>query len=279
MLAVTVNDRKQQMKPFRFIFLLILLFQNGCHTGRKQTVKEIDDLKPFPVVLEEFSIDKYIRSFDEENPTWLTSSNYRFYYIGEVKDTVYLTPFIYFPSIYPPLPSTIKTTKQETIPKRVNPYNKYYIEWDKESNLKNWTQVKIDIQIDTVTKISSLFPVMLTNRDTDTIIIGYGSQIPLIMEATDTLGNWKPIQERYIYLCGNDVGSIMLPPNESVLTLAPIFKGNYKTKLRFTLGDNHSKPFNGFINIRQFQSKFDKQGNYIEAYKSEIDESKTTKSQ
>jgi len=125
-------------------------------------------------------------------------------------------------------------------------------------------QSKIDIQVDTTIKISGLYPVMLTNLDIDTISIGYGNHIPLIMEATDSFGNWKPIQEISIYLCGNGVGTINLPPSECVLTLAPNYQGNYKTELRLTLGDSHSKSFIGLINYSQFESRFDEQGEYKE---------------
>lgn len=277
-LAVIVKDRQKQMKHIEIIFLLTTLFISSCQPDKKQEVKEIDNSKPFPVVLDTLGIDKFLYYFDDENPTWLSTSNYNFYFIGEVKDTVYLNPFINFspPPPPPPLPSGVKTTNQTTITERENPFKKYYVEWDEERNYKNWTKSKIDIQVDTTTKISNLFPVMLTNLDTDTIFIGYGRHIPIVMEATDSLGNWKPIQERFIYMCGNGVGSIILPPNECVLTLTPIFQGNYRTKLRLTLGDNHSKPFIGFINYRQFQSMFDGHGEYKEEYKREMDDNKTT---
>lgn len=243
-------------------------------TDQKQAKKEIDDLKPFPIVLDTLGIEELLDFHEDEIPTWLSTSNYKLYYIGVEKDTVYLNPFIY--SATQPLPFGMKKTILENIPVRENPFKKYYIEWDEEMKYKDWTQCKIEIQIGSTYKISNLFPVMLTNHDTDTIFIGYGSQIPLVMEGIDSTGAWKPIQERYIYMCGVGVSSIILPPNECLLTLAPIFNGNYKTKLRLTLGDNHSKPFFGFINYRQFQSKFDASGYYNNEYKREMDENKTT---
>ncbi len=47
----------------------------------------------------------------------------------------------------------------------------------------------------------------------------------------------------------------MLPPNEIVITLAPIFKGNYKTQIRLKYGKNYSKPFDGSIRYSQFEHK------------------------
>ena len=247
------------MKHIQIIILLTILFISSCQTDKKQDVKEIENSKPFPVVFDTLGINNFLYYFEDENPTWLSTSNYNFYFIGAVKDTVYLSPYINFspPPPPPPLPSGAKTTNRAMTPERENPFKKYYIEWDEERSYKNWMQSKIDIQVDTATKISGLYPVMLTNLDIDTISIGYGRHIPLIMEATDSLGNWKPIQERFIYMCGNGVGTIILPPSECVLTLAPNFQGNYKTKLRLTLGDSNSKPFIGFINYRQFESRFD----------------------
>jgi hypothetical protein len=260
------------MKQIQIIFILYTLFLISCQDDKKQEVKETDDLQPFPIVLDTLGIEKFLYSFDDENPTWLSTSNYNLYFIGTEKDTIYLNPFFNFVPPPPPLPSGVKTTNTTNIPEHENPFKKYYIEWDEEMNYKDWTQSKIDIQIDTINKISNLFPVMLANLDTDTTFIGYGSHIPLVMEAIDSTGTWKPIQEEFIYMCGVGVGSIILPPNQCVLTLAPIFNGNYKTKLRLILGDNHSKPFSGFINYRQFQSKFDESGNYKEEYRREINE-------
>lgn len=50
----------------------------------------------------------------------------------------------------------------------------------------------------------------------------------------------------------------------------PIFKGNYKTQLRLSMGSNKSKAVWGNINYRQFESKFDENGNYREEYKYEM---------
>jgi hypothetical protein len=256
------------MRQIQLIFNLTALFLISCQTDKNEAVTEVVNLKHFPVVLDSLGIERFLYSFDDENPTSLSTSNYNFYFIGEVKDTVYISPFINFsPPPPPPFPSGSKTTNTKIITEHENPFKKYYIEWDEVRNYKNWKQAKIDIQVNTAIIISNSFPIMLTNSETDTIFIGYGSQVPLIMEATDSLGNWKPIQKRFIYMCGNGVGSIILPPNQSVITLAPIFKGNYKTKLRIALGDNHSKPFIGFIAYRQFESMFDEHGEYKEEYK------------
>lgn len=235
------------MKSDKFAFFLIMFFIVSCHNHKKEGVKESDILPPFPVVLDTLGIDRFVHLSDENDSTWVSTSNYGFYYIGEVKDTIFLSTSLNF---YPqPLSSEVKAT----MPKRENPFEKYYIEWNEEKNYKDWTGAHIDIRIDTTTLIARSFPAMLTNRGTDTVFIGYGKHIPMMMEATDSLGNWRPIQETYRYVCGMGVGSIILPPNECVLTLVPVFSGRYKTALRLTLGNNHSLPFTGFIEYWQFE--------------------------
>lgn len=260
------------MKSFNII-LLTLLLTSSCNNDKKKEAKGNYNSKPFPVVLDTVGVDKFLYSHAVKNPTWLSTSNYNFYFIGAAKDTVYLSPHLCFSPTREHLSSENNWAMTEEREKQIK---EYFLEWDEERSFKGWLQSKIVIQVDTTTNISGFYPVMLTNMETDTVFIGYGEHIPLILEATDSSGNWKPIQERFRYFCGNGVGAIILPPLECVLTLAPIFQGNYKTKLRLTLGDNHSKPFDGFIFYRQFESIFDKHGQYKEEYISERGENKET---
>ena len=73
------------------------------------------------------------------------------------------------------------------------------------------------------------------------------------MEAKDAKGAWHPIQTPHQYFCGTGLPVINLPPKTCLLTLAPIFKGNYKTQLRLRLGKNYSKPWFGRIHYGQFK--------------------------
>ena len=86
------------------------------------------------------------------------------------------------------------------------------------------------------------------------------------MKAKDSLSNWKPVEKKWTYICGNGVGSIILPPNEIVITSAMIYNGGHETDLRLKIGKNYSKTYKGKINYRQFDSKFDDSGNYREEY-------------
>lgn len=93
------------------------------------------------------------------------------------------------------------------------------------------------------------------NKHADTIVVGYGVLIPIILEAKNKQGKWNPIQDRYIVGCGTGVGHIFLPPNQIVITLAPIFNGDYKTQLRLKCGNNYSNTFTGSIKYSQFEYK------------------------
>ncbi|WP_343606721.1 hypothetical protein [Fluviicola sp.] len=207
----------------------------------------------FPQVFDTFQIDQFFRHFHEENPVWCSTAAYRFHYIGQRKDSIYLLPMVRFQlPILPP----IDEIEQQTEPEET-PFSKYYIEWDDERDSKYTlgTEADIEIRFDTKRKIAGSHPVLLTNTSKDTCLIGYGDYLPLILEARNIHGEWKPIQQRFMYMCGNGVGSILLPPGEMVLTLAPVFNGEYPTQLRFCFGKNYSKPFPGNIHYTQFDFK------------------------
>lgn len=205
--------------------------------------------------------------------TWLATANYDFLYIGRYLDTITVDYNLSF-SQTPPVLSEID--KDEIYKgKSDNPVQGYYLDWLSPRNHKYWEHSSIEIRIDTSRIIKNedihvdgknpyfkANPVMLINKEADTILIGYGDFVPLIMEAKDSLGNWKPIEEKWTYTCGNGVGSIILPPGEIVITSAMIYNGDYLTDLRLRIGRNFSKSYKGKINYRQFVSIFDGSGNY-----------------
>lgn len=257
---------KQNILTFSLITLLFL----SCEKEKK--IIKVDKLSIFPTVVDTVGVDNK-SIFDEENPTWLSTAFYQLYFIGELKDSIYLKPSLSLVEFPPPI---TKEAKEVVISKTKDPLEKYFIDLTKENKHKYWSQAKVEIQLKTSVKIDNSYPVLIRNINKDTITIAYGSQIALIMEAKDSLGKWKPIQEKFTYMCGNGVGTIILPPNEIIITLAPIFKGDFKTQLRLSLGENKSNAFWGSINYRQFKSKFDENGNYDLEYENEMSNDKTT---
>lgn len=103
-------------------------------------------------------------------------------------------------------------------------------------------------------KIKS-YPIIIKNNSVDTLKVGYGDYIPMIIEAKDSLGNWKPIQKPYIYFCGTGLSMYFLPPEEIIITSCKLFEGEYKTKMRIVFGFERtiqSNEFIGKINYEQF---------------------------
>ena len=76
----------------------------------------------------------------------------------------------------------------------------------------------------------------------------------------DEKGSWRPIEEVYMYSCGNGINDIIFPPNEIIITSVPIYKGKLKTKLRLRYDDTLSQEFYGTINPTQFESEYDSNG-------------------
>ena len=104
-------------------------------------------------------------------------------------------------------------------------------------------------------KYYKAFPIIISNESDSITIVGYGYNIPIILEALDKDKVWKPVEMRYIYDCGVGLEYILLKPNEILCVLAPIYKGNFKTKLRYRLGNSMSPEFTGKISAKQFDFK------------------------
>lgn len=101
------------------------------------------------------------------------------------------------------------------------------------------------------------YPVFIENTNKDTLTIGFGDILPIIIEAKDENGNWKPIQTPFFYDCGTGLTEFYLAPKQIALTTMKIFDGNFKTKLRlsYEMGDQKflSNEIIGQINLEQFE--------------------------
>lgn len=256
----------------KILYTIFILFIISCNSADNETkVDKIQNKEVFPIIIDTLNLNvlDFLKN-DTVNATWLSTAQYKFLYIGNLKDTIYIDHFLSYSPPPPPPPNS--DGKKYDLPKYENKFGYHYIEWDAPTLIKNPKDSKIDIKINTENPTNNSYPVIVTNLDSDTTIIGYGEYLPLIMEALDSNGIWQPIEERFVYMCGNGVGTIILPPNEIVLTTAPIFNGDFSTKMRLHLykSDIYSNSFDGKINYRQFESKYTKQGDYKEEYKTEI---------
>lgn len=253
-----------------WLILILTVFTSCLNNVDSELSKtEAKDVLPsfkFPVIIDtvDLSTLDFLKN-DYSNSTWLTTAEYEFLYIGPSTDTIYVDHFLsYSPPPPPPPPNSKMKAKDYDIPEYKNKFDDYYIEWDSEIRFSHLLNVNLDIKVDTNFIFNNSQPIIITNTNKDTISVGYGNYIPLIMEALDSNKKWRPIQKRFIYMCGNGVGTIILPPNEIVLSSAPIFNGNFKTELRLTVPktDIYSNTFDGSINYRQFESMFNEAGEY-----------------
>lgn len=108
-------------------------------------------------------------------------------------------------------------------------------------------------------KSKASYPVVLLNTGKDTLTIGASNVMPLIMEAQDRSGKWRPIQKDPRFTCSNGSTEFYLPPDQIAISNMKLFSGSFKTKLRlgfyFTKTPFYSNEIVGFINETQFEPK------------------------
>jgi hypothetical protein len=102
------------------------------------------------------------------------------------------------------------------------------------------------------------YPVLLVNTSGHAWNIGSGFHIPVILEAVDHKGNWRPIEEPYLYKCGTGMNSIRLPAGDIAITSVPVHQGSFKTRLRLRFRHMLSNVFSGSIEPTQFDSRLRK---------------------
>lgn len=233
----------------KYCLTIVLSSFFACNSITNGKVSETSDDFRFPVVIDTLHLAKHGLPMVYNPEYWWPVANYDFHYIGPYKDTIILDHFLYY--IPPPPPPSECCPEKEISFESLYDLEAYCIPWDAEKHFEYWFKADVKIDIDLNPTINNRLPVLLTNLDSDTIIIGYGEIVPLIMEAKDSLGNWGPMEERFIYKCGVGISSVFLPPQEVVLTSAPIFDGEFETTMRLRLGKNYSKEFKGNVNYNK----------------------------
>jgi len=106
------------------------------------------------------------------------------------------------------------------------------------------------------------YPIFIQNQSKDTLMIGSGEYLPLIIEAQDSLGNWKPVQSPFMYFCGTGLSNFYLPPNHLAVSSCKLFEGEYETQMRLVFGYYKtavSNEFKGRMNYQQFTPSKEKQ--------------------
>lgn len=238
------------MNKAYIIFLFFLFIITGCDEKNKK-VNQIN-YSSFELV----DTSSFLMSYKNDSIT--SQANYNPLSIGKIEKTIKLVYdnfnqfedyFVYldapFPTFSMPNPQRIEifvdTTK--TIA-NVNPYK--FIPPPQPNKLKKANKVEGYYA----------YPVFIRNISTDTVWIGYGNYIGLLVEAKDSLGEWKEIEKPFIYHCGTGLNDIVLPPNYLTVTSTIKYKGRYKTKMRVKTMNNfenevYSNEFTGTINYSQ----------------------------
>jgi hypothetical protein len=231
------------------LIIMVATLLGACELSDGKVVEEEQKLTfKFPTYINtEKMLDDDYTQYSEGTAAWLADkANYYYFYVGALSDTIVISNRIYFN--VPPLPSESKPKIQE-----FDKYQKYHIEWEIEYNYAYVTDAIVEIQVNPAILVNNSFPVIVRNTTKDTIAIGNDVKIPLMMEAKDSLGVWKPIQSELQVMCGLGIGQVMLPPDEIVVTFAPKFEGSFRTLFRLTLGKNKTRPFWGKLNYEQFK--------------------------
>ena len=231
-----------EKNSIKVIFILVTLF--GCQLLSYKEEKTIFD---FPKITFSEKVELY-ESFKIDP----SISQYNLYYLGKYRKKLNLENRITIPALQPQ-PYFIND-KYVYIDKIKDPYEKYgYIDNDEDPRDYQYARF-LEITIDTSIKINHSNPVLVRNLHSETVQIGWDSRLPFIMEAKDIAGFWRPIQKYMSVMCGTGVYDVILPANEVAITLAPIYKGKFKTQLRLSYGNIKSNVFWGSIDYNQLKS-------------------------
>lgn len=239
------------------LFSVILFY--GCKSNTTKSKEEQQAEFEFPYIKDTMEFEVF-----DMDQKYLSHVEYSFLYVGKIKDTIIPNYRMFFPGSAD-LPR-YDDNGQELPSKRNLTKDPYFYQYGRDEKFeKHCLDSKVRIEVDTNTMMVNMerlfvrgyksYPVLLTNLEKDTIIIGNGSMkgvAPIIMEAQDRNGVWRPIEEIPPVKCDVGVGKVILPPNQVALTSALIYFGDYETELRLKLGKNYSKPFRGTINYSQF---------------------------
>ena len=113
---------------------------------------------------------------------------------------------------------------------------------------------KISDDLPLVTTYYDGFPVTIYNLEKRERIIGFGNNAALELEALDKNHKWQKISNFRKYSCGTGIKYFVLKPQEIATVFEPRLSGNFKTKLRYRLGNILSNEFEGNINDKYFKN-------------------------
>jgi len=236
-----------------FYFWIVLIYACGCQDLEKGKFSEYKNPLEKTVL-----IDTFKNQLKLDTASFITEAAFHPMFIGEKKDSIILSynskkvEHRHFEWNVNKMPDSndlavyIDTTK--IIGSSINTITALPPKLENELDWK--------ITIDEERGEFKSYPVIIENRSNDTLTIGYGEYIPLILEAVDSLGEWKPIQEPYTYFCGTGLTHTYIQPNQLLITSCKLYSGKYLTKMRLVFRfhkANYSNEFYGQMNYKQFE--------------------------
>ena len=85
------------------------------------------------------------------------------------------------------------------------------------------------------------FNVRMTNiSDADINITTHDGSIEVVQQARDRAGNWRDLEYKPSYVCGNSYARWVFRAGSAWEFIAPRFKGRFTTELRFAFIDTHA---------------------------------------
>lgn len=235
-----------------FLFCLsLVVFTSSCKEGvvvdaPEQSIKDVQE-NEFPVILDTMP-NLVTKQYGYKD---ILDARYEPFYFGQLSDTIILgKSYRNFP-----LPPHLGGSDFDEF---FNPYGDYFISFANNMSeinniLESDSSVLLEILVNNRSVVKECYPVYLKNKSKTPIILGDDLLgVEILMQARNEDGKWQDIEKRFNVMCGNGMSAIVLPPNECVVLLAPIYKGNFVTPLRMKCRDFYSKPFMGTINKSQF---------------------------
>lgn len=226
------------MKTTGFIIKIIILFVSLSCFSCINNIKQNESIENFsyPILIDtgELKTQDSILVYTFQN----TTAHHNIFYLGKLKDSVKISTF---PFIVGTAHSSEDYIYHSYFSSAVIPKYKYY------------TSTKFKIYIDTTQLLNTIgnynsvnksYPAFIYNSSNDTIIIGFGEFVNPIVQIKNNENKWIDLEHPHIYDCGTGLAEIILPPNEYLISSTPIYKGNYKTKMRLKFGDNISNEIN-----------------------------------
>ena len=137
----------------------------------------------------------------------------------------------------------------------------------RNKNYKSLSELTLKVDTTDLTVFSDKYlaiKLYLNNSGKDTIYIPrVSTSIPIIQQAKNMKGEWQDIENFYKTSTIKKSHYLVLAPGEFQVFASPVFKGSFKTVLRFKLElfDNkvvYSNQYNGYINPGQFLAPEDK---------------------